>query len=97
MKRTCRALLRLYPYDYRAAFASEMLAIFEIRNAERPCRRWVELAGLLCGAAVEWRAKLTTDESTRGRSLPDLRMMRPVGVTQQSWFEGNACTSGTSR
>jgi hypothetical protein len=38
------------------------------------------------GAGREWLAKLTTEESVRGRSLPDPRMMRPVGVTRELWF-----------
>ncbi len=46
MKRTYRALLGLYPYDFRAEFGPEMLAAFEIVDAQR---RGVELAGLLVG------------------------------------------------
>jgi uncharacterized membrane protein YbaN (DUF454 family) len=47
-------------------------------------KQGAELAGLLTGATAEWIAKLTSDSSVRGRSLPDLRMMRPrvsVGTT----------------
>jgi hypothetical protein len=40
----------------------------------------------MLGAGREWLAKLTTDRSVRGRYLPDLRMMRPVGVSRELWF-----------
>ena len=90
MRRVYRALLRLYPYDYRAAFEKEMLEGFERAAA-------MEVAGLLRGVAAEWCAKLTTGKSVRGRALPDLRMMRPVGVSQEVWFVGKRCSSDTSR
>jgi len=35
---------------------------------------------------LEWIAKLTTTSSVRGRSVPDLRMMRPAGVPKEMWF-----------
>jgi len=60
-------------------------------------KRGVELAGLLAGAAAEWIAKLTTDKSVRGRSLPDLRMMRPAGMPPKLWFARAECSSDTSR
>jgi hypothetical protein len=91
-----RALLRLYPSDYRALFALEMRNAFE-RAAEerRPLGRPVfvrfllrEFTGLLRGASAEWVAKFTTDSSERGRYLPDLRMMRPPGVSRELWFAG---------
>jgi hypothetical protein len=47
-----------------------------------------ELNGVLGGAAAEWFAKLTTDRSMRGRSLPDRLMMRPPGV---SWEDHYGC------
>jgi hypothetical protein len=40
----------------------------------------------MLGAGREWLAKLTTEETVRGRSLPDLRMMRPAGVSREVWF-----------
>lgn len=94
MKRAYRALLGLYPYDFRAAFATEMLAAFA---HVAPQRRGAELAGLLTGAAVEWIAKLTCDRSARGRALPDIRMMRPAGVPRELWFGRIECSSDTSR
>ena len=48
----------------------------------------VELIGLLRGAISEWIAKLTTDRSTRGRSLPDLLLMRPPGVSWEAHYAG---------
>jgi hypothetical protein len=45
-----------------------------------------ELSSLVWEVGKEWLAKLTTEESVRGRSLPDLRRMRPVGITQEVWF-----------
>jgi hypothetical protein len=94
MKRAYQALLRLYPYDFRAAFAAEMLAAFaQVGTARRPA----ELAGLAAGAAAEWIAKLTSDSSVRGRTLPDLRMMRPAGMPRELWFGRIECSSDTSR
>jgi len=80
-------LLRLYPSDYRARFAAEMLNAFERAAAERR-GHVAELIGLMIGASREWIAKLTTDSSVRGRCLPDLRMMRPPGVPREVWFAG---------
>jgi hypothetical protein len=89
-----QALLRLYPWDYATAFSADMTTAFDQACEEQRRRgrghfvRFAtsELAGLIWGAGREWLAKLTTEESVRGRSLPDLRMMRPVGVTQELWF-----------
>lgn len=83
-RRLYPAFLRLYPYDYRSRFEAEMLASLLIPgDGRRPVR---ELAGLLRGAIREWIDKWTTPEWFRGRRLPDLRMMRPVGVTKREWF-----------
>ncbi len=91
MIRASRILLRLYPYDYRSAFALEILNAVECASQERCARGGrvfvvAEFTGLLVGAATEWFAKLTTPTSVRGRSLPDIRMMRPVRVTREQWF-----------
>jgi hypothetical protein len=94
VKRACRVLLKLYPYDFRTAFATEMLAAFSEVDAER---RGAELAGLLTGAAAEWIAKLTSDKSVRARTLPDLRMMRPAGMPRELWFQRVECSSDTSQ
>jgi hypothetical protein len=74
--------LRLYPYDFRAAFAAEMMAAAELNVR----MRLAELMGLAMGAVHEWFAKLTTDKYIRGRTLPDIRMMRPAGISKEAWF-----------
>jgi hypothetical protein len=91
--RVYKEALRLYPADYRARFASEMHATFREALAER--RRAVpftiaECISVVLGAGREWLSKLTTDAATRGRRLPDCRVMRPVGVTPQEWAAGLA-------
>jgi hypothetical protein len=94
MRRAYETLLRLYPRDFRAAFTSEMLEAFANSAAERRARGKAiysqfalkELMGVLGGTAVEWAAKLTTDSSLRGRSLPDRLMMRPPGVSWEAHY-----------
>jgi hypothetical protein len=85
------AALRLYPADYQARFAAEMRATFrEALAAHRQAVRFTiaECGHVLLGAGREWLSKLTTDRVTRGRCLPDCRLMRPVGVTPQEWAGG---------
>jgi hypothetical protein len=94
--RAYRILVRLYPRDYKALFAVEMQTAFERASEEHQLRgipvfiRFLvgEFVGLLIGAGAEWIAKFTTDSSVRGRFLPDLRMMRPPGVSRELWFAG---------
>jgi hypothetical protein len=93
MKRAYSTLLRLYPRDYRAMFAREMQNAFETTAEDRRANGRVvfiavELIGLVRGAVSEWIAKLTTDRSTRGRSLPDLLLMRPPGVSWEAHYAG---------
>lgn len=96
MTRVYETLLRLYPADYKAAFAAEMVNVFERAAHKSRKQGWssyirfpaAELSGLIRGACREWIAKLTTDSSVRGRCLPDLRMMRPPGVPRELWFAG---------
>jgi hypothetical protein len=97
MRRAYQLMLSLYPADYRASFAAEMLSTLLSAAGERGRARFAisEFAGLACGAAYEWIAKLTTDPSVRGRYLPDLRMMRPPGVRREEWF-GTSGTRGCS-
>jgi hypothetical protein len=80
MRRIYSAILNLYPRDFRLRFRGEMLAAWDGR---RPLG---EMAGLLRGAAREWIDKWTTPAMIRGRRLPDLQRMRPVGVTKRDWF-----------
>jgi hypothetical protein len=103
MKRAYQALLALYPSDYSARFAPEMLLAFERAAEERRKQRrttlisfvLAELTGLLIGAAAEWIAKFTSSSSVRGRCLPDLRKMRPTGVPRDVWFAGAPATIAT--
>ena len=93
-KSVYRLLLRLYPWDYATAFSEDMRTAFEEACGEQERRgRWnfvrfvaSEFSSLLWEAGKEWLAKLTTEESVRGRSLPDLRKMRPVGIAYEVWF-----------
>ena len=90
------AALRLYPADYRAAFAGEMRAAFEAaaHDARRHGRRAyvvfvvAEGAAVAAGACREWVVKFTSDPAVRARILPDCRLMRPVGVTRAEWAAG---------
>ena len=94
MKRAYSTLLRLYPYDYRSWFGAEMRRAFGEMVRDRLGRgrsAWMrlpveQLTGIIEGAGAEWFAKLTTSKSVRGRCLPDLRMMRPAGVSREIWF-----------
>jgi hypothetical protein len=103
MKSAYNALLRLYPRDYRAMFAKEMRRAFDITSAEHR-GDWVfitrELTGLAQGALSEWFAKLTTDQTARGRVLPDIVLMRPPGVPREIHFaagvlDDDRCSSDT--
>ena len=94
MNKAYLILLGLYPRDYRVAFAAEMRTAFNVTLEERrsggraSLARFAvgELASLAVGAASEWIAKLTTDPSIRGRSLPDIVKMRPPGVSREAHF-----------
>jgi|SRR5579864_913331 len=94
MKPVYRALLRLYPYDYRIAFTHEMVTAFEYSGLDRRAQGFsaylrfcaVELTSLTLAAPLEWIAKWTTAKMIRARSLPDLRMMRPPGVSREAHF-----------
>jgi hypothetical protein len=99
MRRAYQSILKLYPYDFRDMFTAEMVSAFDEAIQERHSRGFAELIALLIGVIPEWIAKLTSDRCVRGRCLPDLRMMRPAGVSKESWFlSGRAkCWSDTSR
>jgi hypothetical protein len=89
MKRAYRTLLRLYPADYRVMFAAEMMRAMDRLAEEQHGQLAAELLDLMAGAAREWVAKWTTDPSVRGRSLPDLRFMRPPDVPKELWYRSN--------
>jgi len=90
------AALRLYPVDYRARFGSEMRAAFEAAAQDmgrRGPREYLgflaaEAAAVTLGAGREWVVKLLSDPTTRARTLPDCRRMRPAGVTRAEWAAG---------
>jgi hypothetical protein len=96
LARLCRAAVDLYPYDFRAMFAVDMLATLD----ERP-PRFRDLTSIIFGAAREWFVKLTSDHVIRAHALPDVRMMRPAGISKEVWFgpppEKPRCSSDTSR
>ena len=92
-------LLRLYPRDYRAVFAAEMLTAFEEAARERrPSGAAVkipfvvaELLGLVLGAGTEWTAKLAysvyhSNSYVGCRGARDLRLMRPAGVSGEAFY-----------
>jgi hypothetical protein len=98
-RRLFKRVLGLYPADFRARFEPEVLAIAILRvesavdaRARRMCSVR-EAGGLIAGACREWMAKLTTDPVVRARTLPDCRLMRPVGVTRAEWGAGLARVS----
>jgi len=94
MRTAYRALLRLYPHDFRVWFAAEMTTAFEARSAECRARGQAvflrfaiaELIGLVKGAAAERTARIAADPAVRARSVPDLRMMRPPGIPREAYF-----------
>ncbi|MFL6463922.1 MAG: hypothetical protein ACJ73N_05885 [Bryobacteraceae bacterium] len=87
------ALLRLYPPEYRSAFASEMLIVLE-EASRRVCRRkWapyahfvlIESFGLIRGAIAEWAVSLTTNSYISDQCLPghaDNKENLPAEVTE---------------
>lgn len=90
MKRTYKALIRLYPFDYRLHFAAAVVRTFEQSAAQHSFDRGQflarELAGLVRGAVNEWWAKLTSSAEARARVLPDWGFMRPAGVSKEQFF-----------
>jgi hypothetical protein len=94
--RLYRAALRLYPADYRARFGREMRAAFEAAAHDarrRGSREYVafvvaETMALTGGVCREWMVKLASDPAARARTLPDCRLMRPVGITRSEWIAG---------
>jgi hypothetical protein len=88
--------LRLFPADYRAALADQMLRTFDeaacdLGRMRAPAAvRFVarEFVSLFRAIGEEWFVKLTSDAAARGRCLPDCRMMRPPGVTREQWSAG---------
>ena len=122
LPRIYETLLRLYPDDYRAQFAFEMMTTFQEAVDDLPdnsIRRIgfvsCELIGVLKGCGVEWSGKCAyvvyrsanligqisfaadliaiityasfhSNGSFMSRCVPDLRRMRPVEVSRESWY-----------
>lgn len=89
--RMYRILLRLYPADWRALFAPEILDAFEKSARERRAQgraafarfTLVELTGLLAEAAAAWIAKFTSKKYMRGFWIPST--MRRPGQSREDW------------
>ena len=101
LKRAYARLLRLYPTEQRALFAAEMLSVFEAMSADCRARgracfvrfALAELLGLVLGAGVEWRAKLTREvcgsnrSSSAAAAYKILQQMRPPWVGREAFFK----------
>ena len=91
-----RAVLRIYPADYRMRFGREMRGAFAEAACDARRRGGHAYLGFLAteglaaivGAAREWVVKIVSDPTVRARTLPDCRRMRPVGVTWAEWAAG---------
>ena len=78
MRDAYQAILQLYPAEYRAIFAPEMLQTFQEAAIERRGRgraaflRFAvrELTGLLGGLSREWRAKWTAQDGYMSSHSP---------------------------
>jgi len=99
MTRVYKALLRIYPQEYREMFASEMLDAFEDVFQEFCLRGpsslllflFLELVSILKGASTEWIARFNYSiyhsSSYLSRScLPSRLLMRPAGVAREAYF-----------
>lgn len=106
MRRAYVFLLQLYPRDFGATFAAEMLSAFEEAAGDQRERgtafyfrfALAELASLVPGIGFEWCAKLIygvhdSHSYITGEYLPDLRSMRPPGISWEAhygWPKGSA-------
>src|SRR5262249_47624318 len=99
MTRAYKALLQVYPPEYREMFAHEMLDAFDEVFQERSRRGasslllflFLELVCILKGALTEWIAKfiysIYHSNSYLSRScLPNRLLMRPAGVDREVYF-----------
>ena len=94
-----KALLRLYPPEYREIFANEMLSVFEEVLQEHRRRGalrllsflFTELVSIINGALKEWIARFTYSlyhsNSYISRScMPNRLLMRHAGVAREAYF-----------
>ena len=98
---TCayKALIRIYPPEYREMFAEEMLVAFQETLQEQSRRSGtsllsfllMELLGILKGACSEWLARFTyslyhSSSYMRRSCLPNRILMRPAGIDKEAYF-----------
>ena len=99
MTRVYKALLRIYPKEYREMFASEMLDAFADVFQECSLKGtsslllflFLELVSILKGASTEWIARFNYSiyhsSSYLSRScLPNRLLMRPAGIAREAYF-----------
>jgi len=103
MTRIYRALLRLYPREYRTLFAKEMFSAFEDACSEYRRRGFyefsrfgaAELLGLVVEAEAQWVAK-TKHVVFHSRNsgdcccLPDIARARPPWVARDTYYQNLA-------
>jgi len=99
MIRAYKALLQIYPPQYREMFAHEMLDAFQDVFQER-CRLgasglflflFMELVSIIKGASTEWIESLTysiyhSSNYLHRSCLPNRLLMRPAGVARDVYF-----------
>ena len=99
MTRAYEALLQIYPPEYRAMFAREMLDAFEDLFQEHSglgassllLFLFKELVSMLKGASTEWIDRFTYSiyhsSNYLSRScLPNRLLMRPAGIAREVYF-----------
>src|SRR5262245_36000854 len=99
MTRAYKALLQIYPPEYRAMFAGEMLVAFEVLSRERSrlgassqfLFLFMDLGSILKGASTKWIDRFTYSiyhsSSYLSRScLPNRLLMRPAGIAREVYF-----------
>src|SRR5262245_28851342 len=109
MIRAYKALLQIYPPEYREMFALEMLDVFENVFQERSrlgassllLFLFKELVSIIKGASTEWVDSFTYSiyhsSSYLNRScLPNRLLMRPAGVARDVYFFESAPASERS-
>jgi hypothetical protein len=99
MLRAYKALLQIYPPEYREMFAHEMLDAFQEICQEHGLRVGLHLLPLLFreslsilkGASAEWIARFTysiyhSSSYVRRSCLPNRLLMRPAGIAREAYF-----------
>jgi hypothetical protein len=86
-----RALLQLYPADFRNQFAEEMISVFEQKSHERLENRkltWLvsELFSIVKGAHMMWLTKILSidrEPSSPGTALPAETPLTPAEISRR--------------